>query len=102
MTKTTCHAVMMDADRGTEARYDFDLEKEVFDHPAHEVINAFFDYLKAHHEAPEHGQWELNSAIRNKEKRLVTSMGHLILPHGEIPFMLMIWLDADKNGPSRD
>lgn len=100
MTTTLCHAVMMDAETGVEDRYDFEMEKEIFTHPAHEVVDAFFKYLQRHHETPKHGRWELNSAIRNKDKRLVTSMGHLILPHGEIPFMVMIWLDKENMGPN--
>lgn len=84
-------ARMMDAKTGGEGYYEFDSTQDLFKKPADEIVAAFFDHIEK--DILKHASdWEMNSALKNRERRVVTAMGSLILDANEppLPFLLMI------------
>ena len=86
-----CSARMMDAATGGEGTYEFDAPDDLFKKPADEIVAAFFDHVETEilkHEA----DWELNGALKNKERNIVTAMGSIIPSRSEppLPFLRMI------------
>lgn len=90
MSKATCHAVVMGPVSGSDTHYEFDVEADFFDKPADEIVEAFMAHI---HEAGiirHEFHYELNSAFKNKEKRVVTAIGNLQLEGDDLPFTAMI------------
>ena len=85
------YARMLDANTSGEGSYAFEGPPDLMRKTADEIVAAFFEYierdiLKAH------ADWELNGAMKNKERDVVTAIGSLI-PHKNdppLPFLLMI------------
>lgn len=90
MSTATYLANMVDAETGSTNDYRFDASATLFEEPVDEIVEAFFDYLNAHHYTHEDLRYELNSALRNREHQCVTALGSLLLRKGSIPFMVMI------------
>ena len=98
MAEIVCRATMMDAGGEAEAVYEFTAEESLFDRSPIYIVKHFMEYVD-HVELPgEHLGYELYSTIKNKDLKVVTAMGSLLLPHGEIPFMVMI---APKDLPKQ-
>ncbi|WP_299437819.1 hypothetical protein [uncultured Rhodospira sp.] len=90
MANITFVAQMMDAADGPDASYEFEADENIFDRPRMELIAKFMEHVD-HVELPkEDVGYEIYSAFKNKDLKVVTAMGALRLAHGEIPFMLMI------------
>ncbi len=84
-------ARMLDAETGGEGQYEFEGPNDLFKKPADEIVAAFFDHVER--DVLKHNtDWELNSAMKNRERRIVTAMGSLILAADEppLPFLLLI------------
>ena len=58
--------------------------------PVDEVVEAFIGKLHATGNLPSADSYELNSAMRNKEKRVIMVIGHLLGPYDQTPFLTMI------------
>lgn len=84
-------ARMLDAKTGGEGHYEFDSTEDLFKLTADEIVTAFFDHIE--NDILKHSSdWEMNSVMKNRERRVVTAMGSLILDSNEppLPFLLMI------------
>lgn len=93
---TTYYARILDAQNGNEAGYEFNGPPDLMQQAADDVVGAFFDEVD-HAVLHDHIDWELNGALNNRERRVVTGIGSLI-PKKEappIPFLLMI---SDHDG----
>ncbi len=89
----TYRAVMLDAETGGEGRYTFTYPGDLMRETADEVIHQFFNHVdKA--VFTHHVDYEINSAFKNKDRRVVTGLGSLVVDHGEkgaeLPFLLLI------------
>jgi hypothetical protein len=89
----TYRAVMLDAETGGEGRYTFSYPGDLMHETADEVIHQFFNHVdKAIF--THHVDYEINSAFKNKDRRIVTGLGSLIVEHSgkseDLPFLLMI------------
>lgn len=68
---------IMHGDRGGEGTYIFDAQDDLLSHSPMTVLKAAMTWLDAH-AGVGHIDWEVHAALKNKEKRIVTSMGHLV------------------------
>lgn len=85
-----CSAVMFDAETGRQETYDFDAPDDIFHRPRMELIDMFFRYVD-HVELPDDDVgYEIQSALKDHDKKVVTATGFLRLSNGQIPFMVMI------------
>jgi hypothetical protein len=87
---------MLDAENGNEASYQFSGPPDLMKQVADDVIGVFFNEVD-HEILGGHVDWELNGALNNRERGVVTAIGSL-LPKEDtppIPFLLMI---SDHNG----
>lgn len=87
-------ATMMDAGvgegHGADERYVFEAPDDLFSHSPITVLKTFMEHV-THVELPGgHAGYEIYSALKNKERQVVTGVGLLKLSHGEIPFMVMV------------
>ncbi|MBB4286550.1 hypothetical protein [Roseospira goensis] len=90
MANITYVAQMIDAAEGPDASYEFEADEGLFDRPRMELIAKFMDYVD-HIELPkEDVGYEIFSAFKNRDHKVVTAMGALRVRGGEIPFMVMI------------
>jgi hypothetical protein len=90
MATITYQAQMIDAADGPDATYEFEADEALFERPRGELIAAFMDHVD-HVELPKEDiGYEIYSAFKNRDLKVVTATGALLLAHGEIPFMVMI------------
>jgi len=90
MATITYLAQMIDAADGPDATYEFQAEESLFDRPRMELIAKFMEHVD-HVELPrEDVGYEIFSAFKNRDLKVITATGALRLSHGEIPFMVMI------------
>jgi len=90
MATITYLAQMIDAADGPDATYEFQADESLFDRPRMELIAKFMEHVD-HVELPrEDVGYEIFSAFKNRDLKVITATGALRLPHGEIPFMVMI------------
>jgi len=87
----------MDANRGTEGHYEFPGDDDLMSRSPVRVVKAFMEYVDREKLPHDHVDYEIYSALKNDKHHVVTCMGSLILPHGDIPFLLMI--SPKPNGP---
>jgi hypothetical protein len=82
-------AAMMAADTGGCQFYSFEADAGLFTESATDIVDRFMDHLNAQ---PGLGplSYELNSAVKKDEKRIVLATGSLLLEKGDLPFLLMI------------
>jgi hypothetical protein len=93
---STYHARILDAETGSEAAYQFEGPADLMRRTSDEVVGIFFDEVE--HEALRgHADWELNAALSNRDRHVVTAIGSLFPKKSAppIPFLLMI---SDHNG----
>lgn len=85
------YARMLAADGDAEETYDFEGPETLMDLTVDEIVGEFFkrieDKVLKHHI-----DWEINSAMKNRERRVVTALGSLVPSQKAppIPFLLMI------------
>ncbi len=86
-------AKMLDAATGGEGSYTFQYDGDLFKETADEVIHQFFEHVDKNIFA-RHVDYEVNAAFKNKERRIVTAIGSLIIERSgkeeEMPFLLMV------------
>ena len=84
-------ARMMDAETGSEGRYEFEADDGLLGKSPVKVVRAFMEHVDKDLFPHQHIDYELNAAFKNKGKKVVTAMGSLVTGHDpEIPFLLMI------------
>lgn len=84
-------ASLMDAETGSDNKYDFDGPDDLMKMTPVRVIRHFMEIVDKQLLPSEHIDYELNAAMRNKEAGVITGIGSLIRENGgEIPFLLMI------------
>lgn len=90
MSAVTYNAALMDAETGGNENYIFESASDLFEKPAGQIIEHFIRHLETtdEHDAPI--SYTLDSAVKKKDNRFVLATGSLMLPKGEIPFLLMI------------
>ena len=87
----TYYARMMDAETGGEGSYRFEGPDNLMKLTADEIVSAFFTAVEPTI-LKNHVDWEINGAMKNKERSVVTAMGALVPDRNEpdMPFLLMI------------
>lgn len=84
-------ANMIDAETGSDNRYDFEGPDDLLDRTPVRVVRHFMEIVDRELLPKEHIDYELNAAIKNRQLGVVTAMGSMMLERGgEIPFLLMI------------
>lgn len=88
----TFTARLLDAKSGNEGSYDFDGPDDLLSQTPVRVVRHFMEYIDKTVLPSQHMDYELNAALKNRERGIVTAMGDLHFEHGEdpAPFMLMI------------
>lgn len=94
---TTYYARILDAENGNEAGYEFEGPPDLMTRPADDIVGTFFDQAD-HMILDDHMDWELNGALNNRERRVVTGIGSLVPKKGTppIPFLIMISDHTDR------
>lgn len=85
------YARMLAADGDAEESYDFEGPENLMDLTVDEIVGEFFKRIEEQ-VLKHHLDWEINSAMKNRDRRVVTALGSLV-PHRNdppIPFLLMI------------
>jgi hypothetical protein len=83
-------AAMMDAETGGNTNYEFEGADDLFSKPADDIVGAFIGSLRDEAGRPKPLEYELNSAIKKRQKQVVMASGSLIFGNGDIPFLVMI------------
>lgn len=85
-------ARLLDADSGNEGSYDFEGADDLMSQTPVRIVRHFMEHIANTVLPTQHVDYELNAALKNKERNVVTAMGDLHFEHGEnpAPFMLMI------------
>lgn len=96
----TLTATMMNARREAQGDYDFPAPADVFEKMTPvQIVKLFAEHVDRKIFPDDVIDFEINSALKNLEHRVVTAMGQMITHFGRhdgaIPFMVMI---ADKHG----
>ena len=86
----TYNAVLMHGERGGEGNYSFEGDDDLLSRSPVKVMRAFLKHLDDN-AGLGHIDHEINAAMKNKEKGVVTALGNLIF-HGDDaqPFVCMI------------
>ena len=90
MAAFTCTATVMGAVSGADRKVAFVMQTDPAAIPADDIVAAFVAKLHQDGDLPDPDAYELNSAIRNKEKRVVMAIGNMRWPRDESPFVTMI------------
>ena len=90
MTTFTCTATVLGEASGGDRQIAFEMSRDPAVTPVDEVVEAFIGKLHATGNLPSADSYELNSAMRNKEKRVIMVIGHLLGPYVQTPFLTMI------------
>lgn len=87
----TYTARMMSAESGSEGIYTFEADGNLMKLTADEIVGVFFSYVEEK-VLKQNVDWELNSAIKNKQHGVVTAMGALVTDDDQpgMPFLVMI------------
>ncbi|MDF1750084.1 MAG: hypothetical protein P1V34_14530 [Alphaproteobacteria bacterium] len=85
-------ARLMDAKSGNEGVYDFEGPEDLMSQTPIRIVRHFMEYVDRDVLPTQHVDYELNAALKNQQRNVVTAMGNLHFDHGEdpAPFMLMI------------
>lgn len=90
MSKIHCQAIVMGPVSGSDSTYKFDAPDDLFSRPADEIVEAFAAHIHEAGVISGAASYELNSAMKNREKNVVTAIGNLILGGDHLPFVVMI------------
>jgi hypothetical protein len=87
----TFYARMLDAETNGEGAYTFEGPEDLMKRTADEIVTTFFDYVEQDL-LKTHADWEINGAMKNKERQIVTAIGSLIPEKSDppMPFLLLI------------
>ncbi len=93
----TYHARMLDAETKGEGSYTFEGPDGLLAQPADEIVNVFFDHVEQE-VLGTHADWEINAAMKNKDRGVVTAIGSLIPEKNDepLPFLLLISAGAAR------
>ena len=83
-------AAFMSADTGASATYEFQAEPDLFRKTADAIVRRFMEHMNGHVDWEHPLNYELHSAVKKTDKRVVLATGSLLLQKGELPFLLMI------------
>ncbi len=88
----TFTARLLDAESGNEGTYDFEGPDNLMEQTPIRVVRHFMDFVDKTVLPAQHVDYELNAAMKNKGRKVITAMGELQFEHGDnpAPFMLMI------------
>ncbi|MCP5432930.1 MAG: hypothetical protein H6923_06640 [Alphaproteobacteria bacterium] len=88
---TTYHARVLDAETGGEGRYTFEGPADLFKETPARIVRAFMDHVFTDILPTEKNDWELNAALKNPEREVVTAMGAFHFANrAPSPFLIMI------------
>ena len=90
MAAFNCTATVMGAVSGADRKISFEMHTDPETTPADDIVAAFVAKLHEVGDLPSPDAYELNSAIRNKDKRVVMAIGQMRRPRDENPFITMI------------
>ena len=90
MAKIQCQAIVMGPVSGSDSTYQFEAPDDLFSRPADEIVEAFANHIHEAGVIRSSASYELNSAMKNREKNVVTAIGNLILNGDHLPFVVMI------------
>jgi len=90
MASVTYCAALLDAETGGNETYEFEAKADLFRMPARDIVDTFIKHLNNESSYPSPMSYELDSAVKKKNRRIVMATGSLIVAKGEIPFLLMI------------
>ena len=90
MAKIHCQAIVMGPVSGSDSTYRFDAPDDLFGRPVDEIVEAFAAHIHDAGVITSPVSYELNSAMKNPEKNVVTAIGNLILQGDHLPFVVMI------------
>lgn len=96
---TTYNAALIDAETGGNENYAFDAAPGLFEMPAEDIVGCFIRHLETTDTHPTPIRYALDSAVKKKDNRFVLATGSLMLPNGEIPFLLMVSSDGAAAAP---
>lgn len=82
-------AQLMHGDSGGAGEYRFDGDEGLLARTPATVVRAFMDHLNGTAQLG-HVDYELNAAMKNRDKGVVTALGHFVLNGDEVPFVLFI------------
>lgn len=91
MAGVIAKAVVMGPESGTDSTYKFAAPDNLMDLPSDEVVEMFIHHLHDSGMLPDRNAYELNSAFKNREKRVVTGLGSLHFSNEDMPFVVMIF-----------
>lgn len=84
-------ARIMDAESGAENAYRFDGPDDLFDRTPMRIVRTFFETIEQSMFHRHHVDYEINTAIKKPEHRLVLVTGSYHLASGDdLPFLMMI------------
>jgi hypothetical protein len=90
MANAQYQAAMLDAESGGNESYRFEADDQLFSRPADDIVAAFIDHYNVSRNGGKLYSYELNSAVKKRDKPVVLATGALMLEKGELPFLLMI------------
>ena len=90
MARMPCQAIVLGEVSGSDGVYLFDADDDLFQRPADGIVEVFMQHIDDQRIISECDHYELNSAMKNKEKQVVTAVGNLFLKNGALPFVVMI------------
>ena len=90
MAQIQCQAIVMGPVAGSDSTYQFEASDGLFNRPSDEIVEAFMAHIHEAGVISSPVAYELNSAIKNREKGVVTAIGNLILNGDHLPFVVMI------------
>ena len=86
----TYHAVMLHGNRDAEGKYEFQGEDALLDSTPVRIMRKFMEHVEAH-AGLGHIDYEINAAMKNSEKGVVTVLGELVFNGNDHqPFVCMI------------
>ena len=90
MAEYTCTATIMGSVSGSDRQITYSMDRDPATVPADEVVEALMAYLHETGDLPHTYAYELNTAFRNADKRVILSIGHLHFTEDTEPFLTMI------------
>lgn len=82
-------AILMHGERGGEGRYVFEGNDDLLKKSPMKVLRLFMEHLDKT-AGLGHIDYEVNAAMKNKEKGVITALGNLDLGNDTQPFVCMI------------
>ena len=90
MSDFRCTATIMGSVSGSDRQIGFTVDQDPATAPADEVVEALMSHLHETGDLPHSYAYELNTAFRNADKRVIMAIGHLRFPGDSQPFLTMI------------